>query len=132
MLTRRVPVLDPATGEVLGFSFNVVVLDNNFALMEKLKSESNVDNVVLVANNVPLANSLIGDEPYNVADILQRKGSERRLDKLLVIQTPIEVNAVTTELCLLTVQDNQSVVTLQIQHILAMLASIIGMIMIAL
>lgn len=132
MLVRRVPILDPSTGEVLGFSFNAVVLDNNFALMEKLKSESNVDNVVLVANSVPLANSLIGDEPYNVADVLQRKGSDKRLDKLLVIETPIVVNAVTTELCLLTVQDNQSVVTLQIQHILAMLASIIGMIMIAL
>ncbi|GAK22744.1 LOW QUALITY PROTEIN: autoinducer 2 sensor kinase/phosphatase LuxQ [Vibrio sp. JCM 19052] len=132
MLIRRVPVLDPPTGEVLGFSFNAVVLDNNFALMEKLKSESNVDNVVLIANNVPLANSLIGDEPYDVVDVLHRKASDRRLDKLLVIETPIEVNAVTTELCLLTVQDNQSVVTLQIQHILAMLASIIGMIMIAL
>ena len=49
-----------------------------------------------------------------------------------MIETPIVVNAMTTELCLLKVQDNQSVVTLQIQHILAMLASIIGMIMIAL
>ena len=132
MLVRRVPILDPPTGEVLGFSFNAVVLDNNFALMEKLKSESNVDNVVLVADSVPLANSLIGDEPYNVADVLHRKGSDKRLDKLLVIETPIVVNAMTTELCLLKVQDNQSVVTLQIQHILAMLASIIGMIMIAL
>ena len=116
----------------MGFSFNVVVLDNNFALMEKLKSESNVDNVVMVANNVPLANSLIGDEAYSVADVLQRKGSQKKLDKLLVIETPIEVNAVTTELYLLTVQDNHSVVTLQIQHLLAMLASIVGMIMIAL
>ncbi|WP_039974790.1 quorum-sensing autoinducer 2 sensor kinase/phosphatase LuxQ [Vibrio jasicida] len=132
MLLRRVPVIAPPTGEVLGFSFNVVVLDNNFALMEKLKSESNVDNVVMVANNVPLANSLIGDEAYSVADVLQRKGSQKKLDKLLVIETPIEVNAVTTELYLLTVQDNHSVVTLQIQHLLAMLASIVGMIMIAL
>ncbi|MGR5237074.1 quorum-sensing autoinducer 2 sensor kinase/phosphatase LuxQ [Vibrio alfacsensis] len=132
ILIRRVPVQEPQTGEVLGFSYNAVVLDNNLALMETLKSESNVDNVALVTNGRVLANSHIGEEFYNVSDILARRGSENKLDKLLMTETPIEVNAVTTELSLLSIQDNQSVVTLQIQHILAMLASIVGMIMIAL
>lgn len=50
----------------------------------------------------------------------------------MIIKTPIEVNAAHTDLSLLTVQDNQSVVTLQVQHLLAMMASVIGMILIAL
>ncbi|NMS52805.1 LuxQ periplasmic sensor domain-containing protein, partial [Vibrio parahaemolyticus] len=33
LLLRRVPVLQPKTGEVMGYSYNVVVLDNNFGLM---------------------------------------------------------------------------------------------------
>ncbi|NMR95336.1 ATPase, partial [Vibrio parahaemolyticus] len=65
-------------------------------------------------------------------DVLKRRESQHKLDQLLIIKTPIEVNAAETDLCLLTVQDNQSVVTLQIQHLLAMLASVIGMVMIAL
>lgn len=60
LLLRRVPVLEPKTGEVMGYSYNAVVLDNNFALMEKLKNEGNVDNVVLVANDIPVASSLAG------------------------------------------------------------------------
>ncbi|MDG2671156.1 LuxQ periplasmic sensor domain-containing protein, partial [Vibrio parahaemolyticus] len=127
-----VPVLEPKTGEVMGYSYNAVVLDNNFALMEKLKNEGNVDNVVLVANDIPVASSLAGDESYKIFDVLKRKETQKKLDQLLIIQTPIEVNAAITNLKLLTVQDNQSVVTLQIQHFLAMLASVIGMIMIAL
>lgn len=39
LLLRRVPVLQPKTGEVMGYSYNVVVLDNNFGLMERLKNE---------------------------------------------------------------------------------------------
>lgn len=132
LLLRRVPVLEPKTGEVMGYSYNAVVLDNNFALMEKLKNEGNVDNVVLVANDIPVASSLAGDESYKIFDVLKRKETQKKLDQLLIIQTPIEVNAAITNLKLLTVQDNQSVVTLQIQHFLAMLASVIGMIMIAL
>ncbi|MDW1926593.1 quorum-sensing autoinducer 2 sensor kinase/phosphatase LuxQ [Vibrio sp. 947] len=132
LLLRRVPVLQPKTGEVMGYSYNVVVLDNNFGLMERLKNEGNVDNVVLVANNTPLASSLVGDEAYQIFDVLKRRESQHKLDQLFIIKTPIEVNAAETDLCLLTVQDNQSVVTLQIQHLLAMLASVIGMVMIAL
>ncbi|MBR9786557.1 MAG: response regulator [Vibrionaceae bacterium] len=132
LLVRRVPVLEPKTGEVMGYSYNVVVLDNNFGLMERLKKEGNVDNVVLISNNLPLANSLAGDESYKIFDVLKRKESREKLDKLLIIKTPIEVNAAHTDLSLLTVQDNQSVVTLQVQHLLAMMASVIGMILIAL
>ncbi|MDW1913073.1 LuxQ periplasmic sensor domain-containing protein, partial [Vibrio sp. 707] len=86
----------------------------------------------LVANDIPVASSLAGDESYKIFDVLKRKETQKKLDQLLIIQTPIEVNAAITNLKLLTVQDNQSVVTLQIQHFLAMLASVIGMIMIAL
>ena len=132
LLVRRVPVLEPTTGEVMGYSYNVVVLDNNFGLMERLKNEGNVDNVVLISNNLPLANSLAGDESYKIFDVLKRRESQEKLDQLLIIKTPIEVNAAHTDLSLLTVQDNQSVVTLQVQHLLAMMASVIGMILIAL
>ncbi|MDV6252390.1 quorum-sensing autoinducer 2 sensor kinase/phosphatase LuxQ [Vibrio sp. EA2] len=132
LLVRRVPVLEPKTGEVMGYSYNIVVLDNNFGLMERLKNEGNVDNVVLISNNLPLANSLAGDESYKIFDVLKRRESQEKLDQLLIIKTPIEVNAANTDLSLLTVQDNQSVVTLQVQHLLAMMASVIGMILIAL
>lgn len=132
LLVRRVPVMEPQSGEVMGYSYNVVVLDNNFGLMERLKNEGNVDNVVLVSSEFPLANSLSGDESYKTFDVVKRKESQQKLDDLLIIKTPIEVNAAHTDLALLTVQDNQSVVMLQIQHLLAMLASIIGMILIAL
>ena len=132
LLVRRVPVLEPTTGEVMGYSYNVVVLDNNFGLMERLKNEGNVDNVVLISNNLPLANSLAGDESYKIFDVLKRRESQEKLDQLLIIKTPIEVNAAHTDLSLLTVQDNQSVVTLQVQHLLAMMASVIGMVLIAL
>ncbi|CAE6934858.1 PhoQ Sensor [Vibrio sp. B1FLJ16] len=131
LLVRRVPVMEPESGEVMGYSYNIIVLDNNFALMERLKKEGNVNNVVLVSGELPLANSLTGDESYKVSDVLQRKESQHKLDQLLIIKTPIELNSADTDLSLLTVQDNQSVVTLQVQHLLAMLASVIGMILIA-
>jgi two-component system autoinducer 2 sensor kinase/phosphatase LuxQ len=132
LLVRRVPAMEPQSGEVMGYSYNVVVLDNNFGLMERLKNEGNVNNVVLVSNDLPLANSLAGNESYNIFDVLKRKESQQKIDDLLIIKTPIEVNAAQTDLSLLTVQDNQSVVMLQVQHLLAMLASVIGMILIAL
>ncbi|MGY0615364.1 quorum-sensing autoinducer 2 sensor kinase/phosphatase LuxQ [Vibrio sp. FJH11] len=132
LLVRRVPVMEPQSGEVMGYSYNVVVLDNNFGLMERLKKEGNVDNVVLVSGDLPLANSLTGNESYRIFDVLKRKESQQKIDDLLIIKTPIEVNAAHTDLSLLTVQDNQSVVMLQVQHLLAMLASVIGMILIAL
>lgn len=69
---------------------------------------------------------------YKIFDVLKRRESQEKLDQLLIIKTPIEVNAAHTDLSLLTVQDNQSVVTLQVQHLLAMMASVIGMILIAL
>ncbi|MGR5471102.1 LuxQ periplasmic sensor domain-containing protein, partial [Vibrio astriarenae] len=83
------------------------VLDNNFALMEKLKSESNVDNVLLIANDAMLAHSLSGDEHYDVAEVVARRGSQNKLGQLLITETPIKVNAATTELRLVSVQDNQ-------------------------
>ncbi len=132
LLARRVPVMEPESGEVMGYSYNIVILDNNFTLMEKLKNQGNVDNVVLVSGDLPLANSLIGDEPYTLADVLELKQSQHKLDRLLIINTPIEFNAANTDLSLLTVQDNYGVVTLQVQHILAMFASVIVMIFIAL
>ncbi len=132
LLVRRVPVMEPQIGEVMGYSYNIVVLDNNYGLMDRLKNEGNVDNAVLVSGDVPLANSLTGDESYTLLDVLKWKESQHKLDQLLIIKTPIDVNSAHTDLSLLTVQDNQSVVTLQIQHLLAMMASVIGMILIAL
>ncbi len=131
LLVRRVPVMAQQNGEVMGYSYNIVVLDNNFALMERLKKEGNVNNVVLVSGEIPLANSLTGDESYRLTDILKRQESQHQLDQLLIIKTPIYLYAADTGVSLLTVQDNQSVVTLQVQHFLAMLASVIGMILIA-
>ncbi len=131
LLVRRVPVMAPQNGEVMGYSYNIVVLDNNFALMERIKKEGNVNNVVLVSGELPLANSLTGEESYRLADILKRQESQHKLDQLLIIKTPIYLNTFDTGVSLLTVQDNQSVVTLQVQHLLAMLASVTGMILIA-
>ncbi len=131
LLVRRVPVLETQNGEVMGYSYNIVVLDNNFSLMERIKNEGNVDNAVLVFGHLPIANSLTGDESYKVLDILEWQESQHKLDQLLIIKTPIDVNTDQTNLYFLTVQDNQSVVTLQVQHLLAMLASVIGMILIA-
>ncbi|WP_423840951.1 ATP-binding protein [Vibrio mytili] len=132
LLMRKVPVLEPKTGEVMGHLYSTVVLDGNFGLMEKLKNKGNIDNVVLVADDTPLASSLAGDESYKIFDVLQRKQSKQKLAELLVIKAPIEVNASQTDLALLTIQNNQNVVMLQLQHVLAMLASVIGMIIIAL
>ncbi|MDF2155335.1 quorum-sensing autoinducer 2 sensor kinase/phosphatase LuxQ [Vibrio sp. CAU 1672] len=132
ILARRVPVLSPQASEVLGHSYIAIVLDNNFALMEKLKSDSNVDDVLLVVGDRTLAKSVDKNHAYNVEDIGVGSESQYLLDSLLVIRTPIEVNSVTTELTLLTVQDNKNVVTLQFQHGLALLVSVIGLMMIAL
>ncbi|MCQ8200463.1 hypothetical protein NP568_24680, partial [Vibrio parahaemolyticus] len=57
LLLRRVPVLEPKTGEVMGYSYTAVVLDNNFSVREKLKNEGHVDNVVRVATDLPVASS---------------------------------------------------------------------------
>ncbi|NLS12121.1 response regulator [Vibrio sp. SM6] len=132
MLVRRSPAINNETGEVLGQVYVSVVLDNNYPLLELLQTESNSNDVVLLVDQTPIADSLNSDEPYDLDTIVANYGLLGEFRNYLITKTPIQINDAITGLMLLSIQDNSNVASMQKRHLIAIVISIFIMIVFSL
>lgn len=133
LLVRRSPVIDPNSGEVRGQFYVTMVLDNNFPLVEMLESGSNSDSILLLAEQNTIAHSMNGNETYDVDTVVELKDAADNavMHDKLVSQTAIRINSSDTPLSILAVQDNSHVASLQRQHYLGIVFSILLMLMLS-
>ncbi|QXC55944.1 response regulator [Vibrio mimicus] len=112
LLVRRSSLIEPGTGQVMGYLYVGIVLNDNFALVETIRSGSNSDNLVLAVDSTPLASTLKGNEPYSLESVLN-SGHDAMSDSFIVGKTYLDVESVSTYLCVYSIQTNQNVLTLR-------------------
>ncbi|MFV0448156.1 MAG: quorum-sensing autoinducer 2 sensor kinase/phosphatase LuxQ [Vibrio sp.] len=113
LLVRRSSIVDPATGEVLGFLYVSIMLNDNYALIETVKDNSNAKNLVLAVDEDILSSTLNGNELYNAQQIIRSEAGEALDDKNIVSKTMLEVEGVPTYLSVFSVQSNQNALKLR-------------------
>ncbi|NOH82795.1 response regulator [Vibrio sp. 03-59-1] len=117
LLVRRSPIINDNSGEVLGQLYVGMILDNNVMLIESLQRRSNSDNVVLALEDLPIATTLLGSEPYTADDIISfRKQVDSELGETLVSATALKVNDEETPLTVFTVEYSKGVMALKRNH----------------
>lgn len=128
LLVRRSPVVNSTTGEVIGFMFVSVVLNNNFALIETIRDSSNSQNLILTVGSEVLASTLNGDESYSAFDVIEDGLSEELYDKNMVSKTVLEVEGVPTYLVVYSVQSNKNALSLRDNYYFWMVFALVAMI----
>lgn len=128
LLVRRSPVVNSETGEVIGFLFVSVVLNNNFALIETIRDSSNSQNLILTVGSEVLASTLNGDESYSAFDVIEDGLSEELYDKNMVSKTVLEVEGVPTYLVVYSVQSNENALSLRDNYYFWMIFALVAMI----
>ena len=113
LLVRRSSIVDPATGEVLGFLYVSIVLNDNYALIETIKDNSNAQNLVLAVDENILSSTLNGNDLYNEQDIIRSVTGEALDEKNIVSKTMLELEGVPTYLAVFSVQSNQNALKLR-------------------
>jgi len=113
ILARRSSIVDPKTGEVLGFLYASMVLNDNYALIATMKDNSNSQNLVLAVNNNVLASTLNGDELYNSQDVISSQPNETFGEQNIISRTNLELEGVPTYLTVYSIQSNKNVLKLR-------------------
>ncbi|MBD0787165.1 response regulator [Vibrio sp. Y2-5] len=113
LLVRRSSIVDPASGEVLGFLYVSIVLNDNYALIETIKDNSNAQNLVLAVDENILSSTLNGNDLYTEQEIIRSVTGESLDDKNIVSKTMLELEGVPTYLAVFSVQSNQNALKLR-------------------
>lgn len=85
VLVRRSSLIESVTGHVMGYLYVGVVLNDNFALVETIRSGSNSENLVLAVDSTPLVSTLKGNEPYSL-DYVVHSAKDAMRDSFIVGQ----------------------------------------------
>ncbi|MFA0567949.1 quorum-sensing autoinducer 2 sensor kinase/phosphatase LuxQ [Vibrio gallaecicus] len=125
LLSRRTPIIDNESGEVLGQLYIAVILDNNFSLAESIQQRSNCENIIIEAHGQPVTSTFKGSESYSISDVL-RYGSKSELAEHFVTVVPITINHVETPLIIRAVQKNNNVIELEQNYGKAIVVIVIG------
>ncbi|WP_417870456.1 quorum-sensing autoinducer 2 sensor kinase/phosphatase LuxQ [Vibrio furnissii] len=128
LLVRRSPIVDTATGEVIGFLYVSTVLNNNFTLIETIRDSSNSQNLILTVGSEVLASTLNGDESYSTFDVLEDGLSDALYDKNMVAKTALEVEGVPTYLSIYSVQSNENALSLRNNYYFWMVFALVAMV----
>jgi two-component system autoinducer 2 sensor kinase/phosphatase LuxQ len=132
LLIRRMPILDPDSGEVLGKLFISLVLNNNFALVESLKLTSNTREVVLLANDKPVASTVKLDRELLIR-IQESQDPSLEFDSSLVANhIDLKIDGVASPISLYSLQENKSFLALEDNFKISLLFSIVSIIFTAL
>ncbi len=130
LLARRSSIVDPKTGEVLGFLYASIVLNDNYALIATIKDHSNSQNLILAVNNNVLASTLNGNELYTTQDIISSHPSEALGELNIVSQTALELEGVPTYLSIYAVQSNENALKLRDSYYFWIVFALIAMMLV--
>lgn len=115
LMVRRVPIINMASGEVLGYLHIGVVMNNNFALINALLRGSNADQILLSVGSEVIASST-KDKDFRHIEWLEESALDFTASKYMVSKTDLTISNVATFLSIYTIQDNQSIVILMRSH----------------
>lgn len=132
LLLRRMPVIKAYHGEVLARLFIVLVLDNNFSLVESLKTVSKTEEVVLLADGMPVASTLKLTQRLRYEIEKLSTIADGNHDEFLYNSTHLTINGVATPLSLYTLQDNESILSLENNYKIGLFVSLISILATAL
>ncbi|KUI98124.1 LuxQ periplasmic sensor domain-containing protein [Vibrio sp. MEBiC08052] len=109
---RRTPLVSNS-GELIGYLYVMFVINNNYNLIEQIRSRSNSQNLILAIGSNVLSTTLNGEESYSEQDVLVYPQHSDRLESYTVNTTELNVDDNPTQLMMYAVQDNQNVVKLK-------------------
>ncbi|MCE0496030.1 LuxQ periplasmic sensor domain-containing protein [Vibrio salinus] len=109
VLARRAPIVDPDSGEVLGYLVVVFILNDNFHLIENLRTRSHAENLILTVNHEVLSTTISGKEPYTTGDILNSHQFYNFKDAIFISKTNLQVDDIPTQLMIFSVQNNYNI-----------------------
>lgn len=113
LLVRRMPMINDSTGEVLGKLYIALVLDNNFSLVENLKTVSNSKEVVLLAEDKPVASTVKLDRELLIRIHESKKPEFAYNNDWLFNLTDLKISGVDTPISVYSLQDNTNLLSLE-------------------
>ncbi|MGF1748281.1 quorum-sensing autoinducer 2 sensor kinase/phosphatase LuxQ [Vibrio cionasavignyae] len=114
ILVRRTPVINSESGEVLGYVFVGIVLNDNAGLLSSIMSGSNSDDVLLKFDDRFVASTISEEDNYTHLSILEMiQNGKKDFGKLLISETNLSVGLNKHVLKVYSIQRNPSVLVLR-------------------
>ncbi|PMH43207.1 ATPase [Vibrio sp. 10N.286.49.B3] len=117
ILARRSPVIDPESGEVLGYLYIATILDDNFLLVNMLKKGSNSENVIIESENKSIANTLTGNENYSLSELVEIDHTNLVNNPILSV-TQLRINEVEAPIIVMAIQSDENLIKFKKTHLL--------------
>ena len=131
LLMRRSPMVDQETGQVSGFLYAGIVLNNNYALLETMRDGSNSESLIMTAGKHVLASTLSGREAYQATDIIDSKQDQGIYNQYMVSSATLMVEGVSTYLKVYSVQNNHNALSLRNSYYFWMAFALVAMAIVA-
>ena len=115
LMIRRSSVVDLESGEVVGYLYVGIVLNNNFSIVNALAQGGNADEILLAVGSEVIASSEKNDDAQQM-QWLEQSSNELDASGFTVSRTDVTINNVPTFLSVYTVQDNEHIVRFVTSH----------------
>lgn len=133
ILLRRSPIISTKNGQLLGYLYVAMVLNNNFSLIEQMKEASSSDGIILLSENNAVAASIYEDDPLYEWVLKAKDGNvDVYFKNYLFNITDIKIHDVKTPLSVAIVQNNSTVQSLEDSYKLGLSISLVIMLCLAL
>lgn len=127
VLARRAPIVSPISGEVLGYLVVSFLLNDNFHLIEELRTRSHSQNLVLSIDDEVLSSTISGKESYSVNDILHSDSLYNFQDAIFINKTHLHIDDIPTQLTIYSVQNNYNIKKLRNNFYYTIIFTVIAM-----
>ncbi|NOH81063.1 response regulator [Vibrio sp. RE86] len=117
LMMRRTAIIDLSSGEVQGYLFIGVVLNNNFSLVNAITKGGNADEILLAVGSQVIAAST-KDQDIQHIEWLEQASMSLNANRYMVSRTDLTINNVPTFLSVYTIQNNDHVVQFVRSHYL--------------
>ncbi len=127
VLARRAPIVSPSSGELLGYLVVVFLLNDNFHLIEDIRTRSHSQNLVLAIDDEVLSSTISGKESYSVKDILDNDSQYNFQDAIFINKTQLHLDDIPTQLTIYSVQNNYNIKKLRNNFYFTIIFTLIAM-----
>ncbi|MDV7103445.1 LuxQ periplasmic sensor domain-containing protein [Vibrio sp. TH_r3] len=131
LLVRRMPFVNAVSGQVLGKLFIVMVLNDNFSLVDNLKTVSNTQEVVLLTHGKPVASTIQIDKSI-LAKIKHSEQKAATNDNSFVFNLiKLKIDGVDSPISVYSLQNNQSFLILENNYKISLIFSLFSIVLTA-
>ena len=121
LLARRTPLIKDSTQELLGYLVFVSVLNNNFTLMEALRTQSDASNLLFTTGSTIIASTLDGRESKQYRRFVFAGGDNSSFKDNHLVKLDLRIDGVLSPLSLTAIQDNPNLQVLKRNFYLGLL-----------